>query len=166
MESHFLLRTENGPRISSSLFQVTFFYKTIVFNNITRNRIPTKLIYRMSKNNFDEILNTIKHEIDKRRNHAFPIPPITRLAMTLRWSYAINMRLFVYLNVCMKFDIRYLATGSSQISLGLNYRISPSSVSRILRETLAAISDKMGMHIIHKIRNQNIYYRLTQRISM
>jgi len=39
---------------------------------------------------------------------------------------------------------RYIAGGSSQISIAFNYRISPSSVSQILREILAAIWETMS----------------------
>ena len=40
-----------------------------------------------------------------------------------------------------------MATGNSQVSLGISYRISPSSVSKIVRQVLTAIIDCMGQHI-------------------
>jgi hypothetical protein len=53
------------------------------------------------------------------------------------------MNIFVLINC-----YRYLAAGSSQRSIGFNYRVSPSSVGIILRETMQAIWDVMGKTVL------------------
>ncbi|XP_021947788.1 protein ALP1-like [Folsomia candida] len=77
--------------------------------------------FRMSKENFDTILDLVTPMISHPANHIRPISPLQRLAITLR----------------------YLATGNSQISLAMSFRVSPSSVCGIIRETLAAINQAL-----------------------
>ncbi|XP_021965672.1 uncharacterized protein LOC110860866 [Folsomia candida] len=71
--------------------------------------------FRMTKDNFDFLLGSIKKDIAHKGTHARPISPLERLAIT------------------------YLASGNSQVSLAMSYRVSPSSVCLIIRETLTAI---------------------------
>ncbi|CAG7719715.1 unnamed protein product [Allacma fusca] len=76
----------------------------------------------MNKETFEEILSMLGDRLEHGQNHLRPISPLERLAITMR---------------C-------LAAGSSQVSLDLNFRVSPSGVNLIIRETLEAI---YGKHI-------------------
>ncbi|XP_021957054.1 protein ALP1-like [Folsomia candida] len=78
--------------------------------------------FRMNMENFDEILMLITGEITGKMTHSRPISVEEKLGITLR----------------------FLATGASQISLSFSYRISPSAVSKILREVLQAIVKIFG----------------------
>ena len=77
---------------------------------------------RMSKATFDRLLARVGPLLSRRgyrSDHRPDISPNERLALT----------------------IRYLATGSSQMSLSFNFRIGRSTVCSILQETCSAIWD-------------------------
>ena len=74
---------------------------------------------RMSPSRFEHLLTLIAPKITKKTtNYREPIPPDQRLSLTLR----------------------HLATGESQISLRLQYRIGRQTISKIIPETCKAIS--------------------------
>ncbi|CAG7823896.1 unnamed protein product, partial [Allacma fusca] len=75
--------------------------------------------FRMNKETFEEILSMLGDRLEHGQNHLRPISALERLAITMR----------------------FLAAGSSQVSLALNFRVSPSSVNVIIRETLEAICE-------------------------
>lgn len=73
--------------------------------------------FRMSKELFDVLLEYVETYISHSKNHALPISPAERLAVTLR----------------------YLATGDSQQTICFSYRIGKSTMSSILKETCMAL---------------------------
>ena len=74
--------------------------------------------FRMSPTMFEELLSLISPIIVKQRTiMRDPIAPSERLAVTLR----------------------YLVTGDAQCTLAASYRISPSTISRIITETCGTI---------------------------
>ena len=78
---------------------------------------------RMSPSRFEHLLTLIAPKITKKTtNYREPIPPDQRLSLTLR----------------------HLATGESQISLSLQYRIGRQTISKITPETCKAISDALA----------------------
>lgn len=75
--------------------------------------------FRMSKARFDDLLNRIKDRISHNSTHALPISAAQRLAVTLR----------------------ILATGDSQNTVRITYRMGKSTVNNILYETCDALWD-------------------------
>ena len=74
--------------------------------------------FRMSPSTFDELLSFIAPLIIKQRTvMRDPVGPAERLAVTLR----------------------YLVTGDAQSTIAANYRISPSTIGRIITETCSAL---------------------------
>ena len=73
---------------------------------------------RMSPESFDHILSLVEPLLTKKSTTLRePISPVERLSLTLR----------------------FLASGSSQISMSFTYRIGRSTVSRIISETCSAL---------------------------
>jgi hypothetical protein len=56
----------------------------------------------------------------------------------------------VLIKVNIDLFLRYLATGATQIHLAMSYRVSPASVSNIIRETMRAIIDAFGKETLSK----------------
>ena len=76
--------------------------------------------FRMLPSKFDELLGYIAPVIQKKdTNMREAIGPAERLCVTLR----------------------YLVTGDSYVTIGTSYRMSPTSVHRIIQETCSAIWD-------------------------
>lgn len=73
--------------------------------------------FRMGPEKFEEILSYVAHKITKCSIRREPIGPSERLCVTLR----------------------YLVTGDAQTTIAASYRMSKSSVSRIVRETSDAL---------------------------
>ena len=73
--------------------------------------------FRMSPDRFEELLKYVAPKITKFSLRRKPIGPSERLCVTLR----------------------YLVTGDAQTTIAASYRMSKSSVSRIVRETTDAI---------------------------
>ncbi|XP_040356682.1 uncharacterized protein LOC121046487 [Ixodes scapularis] len=84
--------------------------------------------FRMTKASFDRLLSLVYHRILHAPTHRRPISPGERLAVTLR----------------------FLATGGSMQDLAMSYRMHSSTVSGILRETLAAIWDCLSPVVLEK----------------
>ena len=77
----------------------------------------------MSPGRFEHLLSLVGSSIKKTdTNFRKAIEPVQRLALTLR----------------------FLASGDSQQSLTFSFRISASTVSRIINETSAAIWEKLS----------------------
>ena len=77
---------------------------------------------RFSVSQFEELLQLVAPKIAKCSEKREPISPSERLSVTLR----------------------YLVTGNSHASLSSNYRIHPTTISRVIRETTAAIWDVLS----------------------
>ena len=73
--------------------------------------------FRMSVMQYEELLSMVAPKIQKSSEKRKCIGPSERLCVTLR----------------------YLTTGDSQTTIAMNYRISPSSVGRIIYETCEAL---------------------------
>ena len=107
----------------STLHHKYFRYLYACFCLLTGNLHISRNYYfqRMNKASFDFILDKIADRLYHVPTHARPINPMQRLAITLR----------------------YLASGSTQMSLGFNFRVSAASVCKIIREVMLAICDTM-----------------------
>ena len=73
--------------------------------------------FRMSPTRYEHLLEQIGHAITKSSIKREPIGPSERLSVTLR----------------------YVFTGDSQVTLASSFRISPTSIGRIIFETTEAI---------------------------
>ena len=73
--------------------------------------------FRMSAMQYEELLSMVAPKIQKSSEKRKCIGPSERVCVTLR----------------------YLTTGDSQTTIAMNYRISPSSVGRIIYETCLAL---------------------------
>ncbi|KAH9382577.1 hypothetical protein HPB48_015847 [Haemaphysalis longicornis] len=80
----------------------------------------------MTKASFDQILGLVYYRILHAPTHRRPIYPAERLAVTLR----------------------FLATGGSMQEIAFNFRIHPSTVSGILKETLPALWDCLAPTVL------------------
>ena len=75
------------------------------------------IYFRMSKEKFDQLLETIAPHLQHPVTHKYPVSPAERLAVTLH----------------------ILATGNSQQSVAANYRLGRTTVGKIFRETIPLI---------------------------
>ena len=73
--------------------------------------------FRMSTTNFEQILSWVAPYISKSSSRRPSTSPAERLIITLR----------------------YLATGDAQFTIASSYRVSPTTISRIVRETTSVI---------------------------
>ena len=73
--------------------------------------------FRMTPQKFEELLSLVGHAIAKDAAKREPIGPQERLCVTLR----------------------YLFTGDAQSTIASSYRISKTSISRIILETCEAL---------------------------
>lgn len=80
--------------------------------------------FRMTPARFDHLLSLVGPDITKCSLRREVIPPGERLCLTLS----------------------YLVTGDAQISMASSYRISPTSVGRIIAETCEAIWNRLLEH--------------------
>ncbi|OXA43423.1 protein ALP1-like [Folsomia candida] len=92
-----------------------------------------QLYFRMNKENYDEIYNLVCNEIQGKNTHLRPVSAHQKLAITLR----------------------YLATGNTQMEMAFSYRVSPQSVSVILREVMMSICSKLGPLHLKKPMEEN-----------
>lgn len=103
-------------------------------NGMLRNN-PTNNYTRMTAENFDYLVHLVTPYIQKEdTNYRKSISPAERLAVTLR----------------------YLASGSSMTSLSYEFRLSKTSVSRIVPETCEAIYNTMKdtyLKVIYEKKN-------------
>ena len=73
--------------------------------------------FRMTSTKLEELLSWIAPKTEKSSVRREPIDPEQRLCVTLR----------------------YLVTGDAHVTIAANYRISPTSISTILKKTTCAI---------------------------
>ena len=81
--------------------------------------------FRMSVLQYEEVLSMVAPVIQKSSERRECIGPNERLCVTLR----------------------YLTTGDSQTTIAMNYRISPSTVGRIIYETCKALWQVLAPYI-------------------
>ena len=79
------------------------------------------MYFRMSYRRFEELLQRVQEKITFPKNHRYPVSPDERLFLTLR----------------------YLATGDSQQTLAITFRLGKSTVSQIIYQTCEAIWDSL-----------------------
>ena len=84
------------------------------------------MYFRMSFRRFQDLLERVRKEITYPKNHRFPISPDERLVLTLR----------------------YLATGDSQQTLAITFRLGKSTVSQIIYRTCEAIWNTLSSDFV------------------
>lgn len=85
--------------------------------------------FRMSPTRYEELLRLVAPRIIKSNERRTPIGPSERLCVTLK----------------------YLVTGDAQCTIAASFRISPTAVGRIIKETSEALWDALLEHEFLKI---------------
>ena len=101
--------------------------------------------FRMTVAKFEELLAWVGPSIQKSSRLRVDVPsPAERLCVTLR----------------------YLASGDAQVSIALSYRISPTTVGRIIRETCEALWSVLQAKGFLKVPNeQNTWKEISHRFG-
>lgn len=106
-----------GTRLINRLRSEKGEYYSLVPDLRNHDRTLHYKYFRMSSNRFDDLLQRISSRISRQNTHKQPISAAERLAATLK----------------------LLATGSSQQSVAINYRIGKSTMNKLLYECCQAI---------------------------
>ena len=78
--------------------------------------------FRITPTNFEELLSWLVPKIEKSSGRREPIGPEQRLCVTLR----------------------YFITGDAQVKIAVSYRISPTPIGRIIKETTGVMWDVLS----------------------